>query len=187
MTVEGRRTRRVSATLVIVAALLAAIMLAPARAHVTSRLGHLVGHLNPRYFSTATGAGLSSDMSFAEGNFTTILSKSITVPAGGVLQIAASVGVEDDCDIAGANRLGVTIAINGDRFSDNEFDFTEGSQCGTSEFSDTISVSVARSVSAGTHTVTIQAAEQGTGSFITGRSLTVVFIPNGSAAFPTEV
>jgi hypothetical protein len=127
---------------------------------------------------------------FATFPFTSILSDTVEAPIAGLLHITASVSGEDDCSLAGAGWLQVDIAVDGqDVFSDDFAFEVEFGDCGINEppFAQAVAVNAVVEVAAGTHTVEVLAQEQGTGTFIIGRSITTLFVPFGEGvAIPVE-
>ncbi len=119
---------------------------------------------------------------FTAFSYTSVISKSFTAPSAGFLHITGSISAEEDCSLAGSGRLAYRLRLDAtpvtDSFSGFELDYED---CTTdSTFADSGATSAVVPVSAGAHTIHLDAVEIGSGSFIGGRSITAVFSPNGS-------
>ena len=119
---------------------------------------------------------------FTSGAFTPLVSTSFTAPSDGVLHITGAVSAEDDGSLAGDGRLVYRLRLDGTSLTSelfaHELDFP-GSGGG-----DSGSATGVVPVTAGPHTVHLDGREVGTGSFITGREVSVIFLPTGSGFTP---
>jgi hypothetical protein len=126
---------------------------------------------------------------FTSGSYTSTISRSITAPSAGFLHLTGSISAEDDCSLAGSGGLGYLLRLDSTPVTDNSFGFElDYEDCDTdSTQADSGATSAVIPVSAGAHTIHLDAAELGTGSFIQGRSITAVFVPTGSGSvIPAE-
>ncbi|HEX2032529.1 MAG TPA: hypothetical protein VHL78_14215 [Actinomycetota bacterium] len=162
--------------LILIGTVMGAMLIQPAVAH----LGDF-GHLKDHFLTRAAGAINTDDINdFTSPTFTTILSKNINAPSGGFLAITGSVGVEDDCSFVGSNDLLGRLRVDGTPVTNDPFAFETSTDCDQGIFAGTISLDAVVKVSPGSHSVDVQAREVGSGSYIIGRSLNIVFIPTGS-------
>jgi hypothetical protein len=121
---------------------------------------------------------------FTSGAYTPVLSKTFVAPSSGFLHITGSISAEDDCSLAGSGRLAYRLRLDAtpvtDSFFGFELDYEDCANIATEVFADSGATSAVVPVSAGVHTVHLDAREQASGSFIQGRSITAMFVPNGS-------
>jgi hypothetical protein len=199
-------------TLAVLAALAAAMVVAPAGAHVTGKFGHLKKHMKQvatKVFNQKIGSatvanatslggtpaatflqaadirvdGNVSDVyidNFTSGVFTPLISKSFTAPSNGFLFIVGSVSFEDDASFAGAAELEYRLRLDGTPTTSDEFAYVEVSDAANGDFQVAGSASAVVPVTAGAHTVHLDGKEIGSGSFIIGRDISVMFAKSGS-------
>jgi hypothetical protein len=120
---------------------------------------------------------------FTSATYTDVISKTFTAPKNGLIMIVGTLSTQDDASLGGAGVLSYRLALDGTGLSDSTFYHqlfaTSNSQ------GDSGAASAVVSVTAGDHTVSLQALETGTGDFIRGRDLSIMFAPNGSGVtFP---
>ncbi len=119
---------------------------------------------------------------FTSAAFTPLVSTSFTAPTDGVLHITGAVSAEDDGSLAGDGRLLYRLRLDGTPLTSevfaHELDYP-GSGAG-----DSGAATGVVPVTAGPHTVHLDGREFGTGSFITGREVSVIFLPSGSGFTP---
>jgi hypothetical protein len=167
-----------AAILLVFGTLLGANLIAPAMAHLTT-YEHAVKHFGTK----AVGAISVVDINgFRERNFTTILTKNISVPSKGVLMVVGSVGTEGDCSLDGISQLLLRLRIDGKKLTEDPFGWEASSSCqpGSLTVADSTTLTAVVGANAGTHTVQIQAREKGNGTFIHGRALSIAFFPKGA-------
>ncbi len=115
---------------------------------------------------------------FTAGAFTPLVSTSFDAPSAGVVHIVGTLSAEDDSTFAGEGRLVYRLRLDADPLTSelfaHELDFP-GSARG-----DSGSATGVVPVTAGTHTVHLEAREISSGSFITGREVSVIFVPSGA-------
>lgn len=118
---------------------------------------------------------------FTSATFVPIISTSITAPSTGFLFIVGTVSIEDDLSFAGNGAINYRLRVDTTSLDSNpesndlETDLSTAAIQGTSG-----ATSAVIPISAGAHSVHLEAAEYGTGSFIEGRSISVLFTPAGS-------
>jgi hypothetical protein len=128
---------------------------------------------------------------FTAANFTSIASKTISAPSNGFVMITGSVSAEEDCSLSGIGNLFYGLSVDGTPVTADPgpYELSYPVQCVTAteiNVGDSGAATAVVAVNAGSHTISLNAAEQGTGSFIYGRSVTSIFVPTGSAdALPT--
>lgn len=117
---------------------------------------------------------------FTAGAFTPIVSKTFKAPRAGVLYITGSLSAEDDVTLGGDGHLSYRLRLDGTGLNSglHELDYP-GLGGG-----DSSGITAVVPVSAGTHTVHLDAEETGTGSFVIGREVSVLFVPSGSGFTP---
>jgi hypothetical protein len=126
----------------------------------------------------ADAAATSADLDVTSASFTNILSKTFTATSDGFVFAVATltarqksspaVGILEYNLAADGNALTTDAGYHSVVTTDNTF-LASGA------------VSAVIPVSAGQHTIAIQAREQGGGTVIRGRDLSLLFTPNGSA------
>ena len=128
---------------------------------------------------------------FTAASFTSIASKTFSAPSNGFVMITGSVSAEEDCSLSGIGNLFYGLSVDGTPVTADPgpYELSYPVQCATAteiNVGDSGAATAVVAVNAGSHTISLNAAEQGTGSFIYGRSVTSVFVPTGSAdATPT--
>jgi hypothetical protein len=194
-----RRRSRLVAILALGIMLGVVITATPASGHITSSVSHVADHMknyfytksqsNARYINVGEIRVDGAHTSAAIDDFTTgcgspasILSKAFTAPSAGFINVVGSVTSEDDFGIAGSGhllfrlRLDATPIYGG--FAENDYGAFGG---GSPEvLGDSGAQNAVVPVTAGAHTVHIEACEAGTGSFITTRGISITFTPAGS-------
>jgi hypothetical protein len=128
---------------------------------------------------------------FTAASFTSIASKTISAPSNGFVMITGSVSAEEDCSLSGTGNLFYGLSVDGTPVTADPgpYELSYPVQCATGteiNVGDSGAATAVVAVNAGTHTISLNAFEQGAGSFIYGRSVTSIFVPTGSAdATPT--
>lgn len=124
----------------------------------------------------------SSDFidNFTSATFEPIISTTITAPAAGFLLIFGSVSAEDDLSLPGSSGLLGHISLNGTSTTNEEY-FAELAADNTNGIRGaSMSFNLVVPVEAGEHEVAIEVKENASGSFILGRSISVLYLANGS-------
>jgi len=127
---------------------------------------------------------------FTASTWTDIQSMQIEAPVSGVLHVAASVGLEDDSDLAGDAEISLRITIDGVALSDDDFAYTVELSGDPSDepFSAIGALNGAVAVSPGMHTIALEAWEIGSGTFIKARSVSATFSAyGGGISIPVNV
>jgi hypothetical protein len=140
----------------------------------------------------ADGTQTSSPIQdFTASDPTSIASKTFSAPSNGFVMITGSVSAEEDCSLSGKGNLFYGLSVDGTPVTafPVAYELSYPVECATAteiDIGDSGAATAVVAVNAGTHTISLDAIEQGTGSFIFGRSVTSVFVPTGSAdATPT--
>ncbi len=119
---------------------------------------------------------------FTSPVYISLVSESFVAPADGVLHITGTLSAEDDGSLAGDGRIFYRLRLDGTPLTSeilaHELDYP-GSGGG-----DSGAATGVVPVTAGPHTVHLDGFESGTGSFITGREVSVIFLPTGSGFTP---
>jgi hypothetical protein len=138
--------------------------------------------LLPKNQVRADGNQTSAAIDDFTSSSTPVISKSFTAPTSGFLTITGSISAEEDCSLPGSGWLGYQLRLDSTDVTSGtyELDYEDCANFGTDTFADSGAASAVVPVSAGSHTVHLVASEFGTGSFITTRSITAIFVPNGS-------
>ncbi len=127
-------------------------------------------------------ASSTSINDFTTGVFTPIVSRAFTAPKNGVLYITGSVSAEDDISFAGNGHLLYRLSLDGAGLTSNVFAHElDYSASGTA---DSGAVTGVVPVTKGAHTVALDARDSGSGSFIIGREISVLFVPTGEGFTP---
>lgn len=120
---------------------------------------------------------------FTASTFTSLVDTSFTAPRDGFLYLTGAVSAEDDSSFAGGGRLLYRLSLDGASLTDHtyahELDYPEVSGAG-----DSGAATAVVPVSAGAHTVSLDGREVGSGSFILGREVSVLFVPSGAGFAP---
>lgn len=118
---------------------------------------------------------------FTAGAFTSIISKSFTAPSDGFLLITGNVSAEDDSSIPGGSYLFFRLRLDASPVTDSGSEYELSSSGADNVGGNTGGASAVVPVTAGEHTVHLDAKEfGGGGSFIGGRDISVLFVPSGS-------
>ena len=139
----------------------------------------------------AWGAGSTTAVDdFTSGSFTNLLSRNVNPPAaGGALVITGTVSLWEDCSIAGIAHLDVRLRVkNQNVWTGNAFEASPNVEC-TSILdlpykNATVTVNAVVPVSGARATVRLQGREDGTGSYIIGRSLSILWVEAGTGPVP---
>ncbi len=119
---------------------------------------------------------------FTAAAFTSVVSTTFDAPSAGVLHITGAVSAEDDGSLAGDGRLLYRLRLDATPLTSeifaHELDYP-GSGAGASGAATGVVP-----VTAGSHTVHLDGQEFGAGSFITGREVSVIFLPTGTGFTP---
>jgi hypothetical protein len=133
----------------------------------------------------ADGTASSTDIdNFVTTTYTNISSVSLTAPKAGFVFIVGTLSSEDDNSFAGAGSLFYRLAVDGTGLSNDLFYHQIASDETTGITGASGAASAVVAVAAGAHTVSLQARESGTGDFILGRDISVIFVPTGSGSTP---
>jgi hypothetical protein len=131
----------------------------------------------------ADGFASSADIdNFTSSTYTNIAAKTFTAPVAGFIFVVGTVSTEDDLSFAGRGDLFYRLARDGTGLTNDLFYHEIASDSGTNITGTSGAASAVVPVTAGSHTVSLQAREAGTGDFILGRDISVIFVPNGSAS-----
>ena len=127
---------------------------------------------------------------FTVATWTDVQTASIEAPLDGVLLLTASVALEDDSTLMGNGWIDLRLTIDGTPTYDtgNGLYSVELSDS-TQPFAAIGSLNAAVAVSQGSHTVALQAREEGSGTFIGVRSISAVFsaFGGGVPSIPVSV
>jgi hypothetical protein len=136
----------------------------------------------------ADGFASSTDIDdFTTPTFTAIAEKAFTAPVNGFAYVTASLSAEDDNSFAGTGDIFFRLQLDATPVTDDVF-YHELATDGASVVGATGAVTDVVPVTAGAHTLALTAREVGTGSFIVGRDISVLFVPTGSgSAIPHAV
>jgi len=119
---------------------------------------------------------------FTTPTYTSILSTDITVPKNGFLMIVGSSSSGDDATLVGTGRLALRLRLDDtpawEESAANLFNFISGQAAGDDEVE---GLTATVPVTKGAHTVHIDVREEAAGSYIYARSLSVLFVPKGTA------
>jgi hypothetical protein len=131
----------------------------------------------------ADGAGTSTTINdFTTPTFTALVSKTFTVPSNGFIYLTGSISTEDDVTLPGDGELLFRLVVDGAALtSGNDFAHSISTSVANGVEDASGSTTAVVAVTAGTHTVDLQAREGATGDFIEGREISALFVPNGSA------
>jgi hypothetical protein len=187
---EGRVSRRwrTAAVLALGVAIGAVLVATPAASHIGT-VTHLWNkHIKPRAdkrylnLNEVRAFGNVSDADqddFTATSMTSVISKTFTVPRNGFLFINGSISAADDLSLAGNGQLWFSLRLDGTAVSDDPFpyDLEYGGESGTG---DTGAASAVVPVTAGTHTVHLDARDDGAGSFIYHKDISVLYVRSGS-------
>ncbi len=143
-----------------------------------STLTGLMGSADVRADGTASGTDIDN---FTTATFTNIVSTTVDAPKAGYLVIIGTLSAEDDTSFNGGGILDYRLAVDGTGLTNDNF-YHELATSSGSTIGASGAVSAVAAVIAGAHTVSLQARDRGTGSFILGKDVSVVFVPNGSAS-----
>jgi hypothetical protein len=120
---------------------------------------------------------------FTTGTFTSILDKSFNAPRAGFAYVTASLSTEDDVSFAGPGDLLYRLTLDGTALESNAFAHEAASSAANNVPAASGAVTAVVPITAGAHTFSLQAREDGTGDFIESRQLSVLSsTPTGSAA-----
>jgi hypothetical protein len=129
------------------------------------------------------GKAESADIANPGTSFADVISQTITAPQAGFVFIVATISAEDDSDFANGGYLEYLLALDGTRLT-NQDGYHQLATSGVTVAGASGAVSAVVPVSAGSHTVSLQAKEIGTGSYVRGRDISVMFAPKGSGTTP---
>ena len=121
---------------------------------------------------------------FTSVAFTSIVSKDLTAPSPGFLFLVGNVSAEDDIDIDGENQLSARLRLDGQGITEQVGGYESSSGAANDNGGNTASMSAVVPVTAGAHTVHLDARELGFGSFIRNRDISALFVPTGSGVTP---
>jgi len=122
---------------------------------------------------------------FTESQFTPIISKTFDAPSVGFVMITGSIGAEEDCSLTGMGDLVYRLRVDDTPVTQaaGGYELSYPVDCDTDQINigDSGAATAVVAVSKGSHTIHLEAKEWGTGSWISGRSVTSVFMPSGGA------
>jgi hypothetical protein len=110
---------------------------------------------------------------FNVGNFTDVLSHSVTTPSAGKLLVFANLTVEDGN--TGNSAVESRLLVNGNQVGVEQEGYVENS---ADFYSDALAPIGSVQVAAGTHSVKLQAYNAGSAIAVEDRSITTLFIPS---------
>ena len=119
---------------------------------------------------------------FTSGAFTPLISTTFDAPTDGVLHVTGAVSAEDDVTLGGTGQLAYRLRLDATPLT-SETRAHELGYAGTGGAASGATTGVVP-VTAGSHTVHLDGLELGTGSFIYGREVSVIFLPTGSGFTP---
>jgi hypothetical protein len=164
------------------------LMATPAGSHIGT-VTHLWNkHIKPRAdarylnLNEVRAFGNVSDADqddFTANSMTSVISKTFTVPRNGLLVINGSISAADDGSLAGNGELWFSLRLDGTAVSDDPFPYTLA-YGGESSSGNTGAASAVIPVTAGTHTVHLDARDDGAGSYIYHKDISVLFVRSGS-------
>jgi hypothetical protein len=140
----------------------------------------------------AWGAGSATFINdFDSATFTNLLSRTVNPPAsGGALVITGTVSLEEDCSLPGIAHLDVRLRVdNHNIWAGESFEASPNVACPGPATEGpwataTATVHAVVPVSSAPQTVQLQGREDGGGSFITGRSLSILWVEAGTGPVP---
>ena len=126
------------------------------------------------------GTATSGDITItASSTFSTVLTKAVTAPTDGYVLVSATLTAFKGGAAGGTSILDYGLGLDGTPLT------TDGGYHSIvttdSVFQGSGAISAVVAVTAGTHTFTLLVRDQGTGSSIRGRDLSLIFAPSGSA------
>ena len=131
----------------------------------------------------ADGFASSVDIdNFTSAAFTSIGDKSFNAPAAGFAYVTASFSAEDDASFAGGGNMFYRLALDGTPVTDDVFYHQLQTSAANGIVGESGSLTDVIPVTAGAHTFSLSAREAGSGSFILGRDISILFVPNGSSS-----
>jgi hypothetical protein len=174
----GRFGKVRAAILIVLGVLLGAYLIEPAIAHLGS-FSHLKSHFGVKVVGNTSDSSIND---FTSATFTNLISKSFTAPRKGVVHVLGTVGAEDDVTLAGEGLLQYRLRVDGVAVTsdDQAAELSYADRSTEPDSADSGAFAAVVPVSAGGHTVTLQAKEGGDGSFIRSYSVTAIFSPFGS-------
>jgi|GEM_PF-2481773 len=130
----------------------------------------------------ADGEAISKPIdNFTTASYTDIVAKSFTAPSAGVVFVTGSVATEADNSLAEEGELQFRLTVDGTAVSqNNNFAHSISTNTKVNMEDNSGTTSIVTPISAGSHTVALQARETGGGDFIEGREVSAIFVPNGS-------
>jgi hypothetical protein len=130
----------------------------------------------------ADGFASSVDIdNFTSAAFTSIGDKSFNAPAAGFAYVTASFSAEDDASFAGGGNMYYRLALDGTPVTDDIFYHQLQTSSANGIVGESGSLTDVIPVTAGAHTFSLSAREAGSGSFVLGRDISILFVPNGSS------
>lgn len=126
------------------------------------------------------GVATSGDIALTpSGTFTTVLTKTVTAPTDGYVQITASLSTLKGGGPGGTSAVDYNLMVDGTPLTTD----TEYHSIVTNDtiYLNSGSISAVVAVTKGSHTFALRVREQGIGSTLRGRDLSIVFAPTGSA------
>jgi hypothetical protein len=135
----------------------------------------------------ADGTASSTDIdNFTTTTYTDVVSTTVNAPKAGFLFITGTLSAEDDGSFAGRGDLFYRLALDATGLTNDAFyhEISTNGAAGVNIIGGSGAASAVVPVTAGSHAVSLQARESGTGSFILGKDISVIFVPNGSGSTP---
>ena len=150
---------------------------------------------NPKAWGAGTAEVIDN---YTSQQYQSILEKTISAPGDGALTITAAVGIEDDCSIDGLGRIIVRLRVDNKPVwkVPDSFEIVPNTACagperqvrrgllGGPSIAGEGSLTATIPITSGSHSVQFQAAEVGSGTYIQGRGLSIVFLPSGTGPYP---
>jgi hypothetical protein len=121
--------------------------------------------------------GVGKDEPFAsppQAAFAPVLSKAFTAPTNGVLYITGTIGGVDDTTVGGVGRLLYRLRLDETPLTS----YVAAHGLSFVSTYDSGAVTGVVPVTKGAHTVHLETRENGSGSYIHGREISVLFVPN---------
>ena len=101
-----------------------------------------------------------------------------------VLFLVGNVSSEDDVSLLGENSLSARLRLDDQGITEQFGGYEASGGAEDDNGGNTVSMSAVVPVTAGAHTVHVDALERGNGSFIRNRDISALFVPSGSGVTP---
>ncbi|KRC52986.1 MULTISPECIES: hypothetical protein [unclassified Nocardioides] len=119
---------------------------------------------------------------FTATEWTPIVSRAVSVPRAGYLQVTGDLYAEDLASGAGLGSLFYTIKVDGKIINTGDYRRLQYGSENSENHGENGSATVTVKVAKGSHTISLVAKETGAGSYTYGGSINALYAPTGSAA-----